>query len=230
MIMISFYVDLEAYRPRPAANSNSGMPIRTNSMTSLRSDGSDSEVLNRLEHLKRQLKDKEARLQQHAKSEAAFLSDIEEQSTVAYRPPSLHRKQSPGYLLNTTRLQHRDFPSTSDNLLRVLQTEDDDEFKPSYFRDDSILMRGGGGISSGDYISSSKRVDLSDGIFVTNIEDAARRRRYGMDPPGYYNRDDPTSMANLELSVSRQYFQKNNKKNISVFLFCRELLNIMNNV
>jgi hypothetical protein len=73
-------------------------------------------------------------------------------------------------------------------------------------------MRGGGGISSGDYISSSKRVDLSDGIFVTNIEDAARRRRYGMDPPGYYNRDDPTSMANLELSVSRQYFQKTTKK------------------
>jgi hypothetical protein len=69
-------------------------------------------------------------------------------------------------------------------------------------------MRGGGGISSGDYISPSKRVDLSDGLFVTNIEDAARRRRYGMDPPGFYNRDDPTSMANLELSVSKIYFAK----------------------
>jgi hypothetical protein len=206
MIMINCYVDLEAYRPRPAANSNSGMPIRTNSMTSLRSDGSDSEVLNRLEHLKRQLKDKEARLHQHVnhrQTENALLSDIEEYSAVTYRPPSSHRKQSPGYLLNTSSVRYRDLPTTNDNLLRVLQTDDDDEFKPSYFRDDSILMRGAGGHVGGDYISSSKRVDLVDGMFVTNIEDTARRRRYGNDPPGFYNRDDPTSMANLELSVSK---------------------------
>lgn len=197
--------NLEAYRTRVGVPSNPGYPIRTNSTVSLRSDGSDSEVLNRLEHLKRQLKDKEARMHQHAKSEAALLSDIEEHSTVAYRPPSQPRRQSPGYLLNTGRLYHDDLPSTHNKLLRVLQTEDDDEFKPSYFRDDSILMRGGGGaggLTSGDYISPSKRVDLSDGIFVTNIEDTARRRRYGMDPPGFYDRDDPTSMANLELSVS----------------------------
>lgn len=186
---------------------NPGYPIRTNSMVSLRSDGSDSEVLNRLEHLKRQLKDKEARLHQHAKAEAALLSDIEEQSAILYRPPSqtlITRRDSPGYLLNTARVHHRDFhTSSNDKLLRVLQADDDDEFKPSYFRDDSILMRGGGGMNSGEYISPSKRVDLSDGIFVTNIEDAARRRRLRPDPPGYYDRDDPTSMANLELSVSR---------------------------
>jgi hypothetical protein len=166
-------------------------------MVSLRSDGSDSETLARLEHLKRQLKDKEARLHQHQKADA-FLSDIEEQSTVAYQPPT-RRTQSPGYLLNTARVHHS---SSQNKLLRVLQTEDDDEFKPSYFRDDSILMRGGAGIAT-DYVSPSKRVDLSDGMFVTNIEDAARRRRYGTDPPRFYDRDDPTSMANLELSVSK---------------------------
>ena len=185
-------------------NGNPGIPIRTNSMISLRSDGSDSEVLNRLEHLKRQLKDKEARLHQHAKSEAALLSDIEEHTAVKYRPPS---GQSPGFLLDSTRTHRRDLSTTTanDRLLRVLQTDDDDEFKPSYFRDDSILMRGGAGITGGEYISPSKRVDLSDGIFVTNIEDTARRRRYGLDPPGFFDRDDPTSMANLELSVSLSF-------------------------
>jgi hypothetical protein len=76
-------------------------------------------------------------------------------------------------------------------------------------------MRGAAGITSGDYISPSKRVDLSDGMFVTNIEDSARRRRYGMDPPGFYDRDDPTSMANLELNVSK----KISKKIFPFFLF-----------
>jgi len=130
--------------------------------------------------------------------------------------------------LNTARVHHRDLPSSTHNkLLRVLQTDDDDEFKPSYFRDDSILMRGGGGggITSGDYISPSKRVDLSDGIFVTNIEDTARRRRYGMDPPGFYDREDPTSMANLELNVRKKYLRKKKKL---LFYICRELLNKMN--
>jgi hypothetical protein len=195
-----------------------GYPIRTNSTTSVRSDGSDSEVLNRLEHLKRQLKDKEARLQQHAKTEAALLSDIEEQSTVAYRPPSQPRKQSPVYLLNTARVHHRDIPSSTHNKLLSIQADDDDEFKPSYFRDDSILMRGGGGaaVTNGDFISPSKRVDLSDGMFVTNIEDAARRRRYGIEPPRFYDRDDPTSMANLELSV-RKNISKNKNKYFEMF-------------
>jgi hypothetical protein len=197
-------------------------------MSSLRSDGSDSDVLNRLEHLKRQLKDKEARLHQHAKADA-FLSDIEEQSTVAYRPPSQPLLQSPGYLLNTARVHHRDLPTTSHNkLLRILQTDDDDEFKPSYFRDDSILMRGGAGITTGDYISPSKRVDLSDGMFVTNIEDTARRRRYGADPPGFYDRDDPTSMANLELNVSKHIRRKNLEDLFVFFCISRELLNKTN--
>ncbi|CAF3602863.1 unnamed protein product [Rotaria sp. Silwood1] len=192
-------------RSRPQANYNTNYPLRTNSTASLRSDGSDSEVLHRLEHLKRQLKDKEARLKQHAKSEPALLSDIEEQTRVSYLPPSqspLLRKQSPGYLLNTTQIPYRHAPSTHDKLLRVLQTDDDDEFKPSYFRDDSILMRGGGGggITGGEYISPSKRVDLVDGMFVTDIEDAARRRRYGIDPPSFFDPNDPTSMASLELN------------------------------
>ncbi|CAF0956483.1 unnamed protein product [Rotaria sordida] len=192
------------HRSRPQAYYNTNVPLRTNSTTSLRSDGSDSEVLNRLEHLKRQLKDKEARLHQHAKSEAALLSELEAKTTVSYLPPSqrsLSRKQSPGYLFNTTQLPYRNAPSTNDKLLRILQTDDDDEFKPSYFRDDSILMRGGGGGITGDeYISPSKRVDLVDGMFVTNIEDTARRRRYGFEPPGFYDPSDPTSMASLELN------------------------------
>lgn len=200
---------LIASRSRPVGSMNPGYPIRTNSMISVRSDGSDSETLNRLEHLKRQLKDKEARLQQHAKAQTGLLSDIEEQSAILYRPPSetlITRRQSPGFLLNTARVHHRDMTTTSsDKLLRVLQADDDDEFKPSYFRDDSILMRGGGGVSTGEYISPSKRVDLSDGIFVTNIEDAARRRKFRPDPPRYFDRDDPTSMANLELSVSQNF-------------------------
>ncbi|CAF3846341.1 unnamed protein product [Rotaria magnacalcarata] len=196
----------QTHRARPQANLNNNGPFRTNSTASLRSDGSDSEVLNRLEHLKRQLKDKEARLQQHSKSQAALLSDIEEQTAVSYRPPSLphpQRKQSPGYMHHTTQFPYQTVPSAHDKLLRVLQTDDDDEFKPSYFRDDSILMRGGGGgLTDGEYISPSKRVDLVDGIFVTNIEDTTRRRRdrYGFDPSGFYDRDDPTSMANLELN------------------------------
>ncbi|CAF3312525.1 unnamed protein product [Rotaria socialis] len=199
----------QTHRPRLQANFNNNGPFRTNSTASLRSDGSDSEVLNRLEHLKRQLKDKEARLQQHSKSQAALLSDIEEQTAVSYRPPSLphsQRKQSPGYMRHTAQFPYQTVPSAHDKLLRVLQTDDDDEFKPSYFRDDSILMRGGGGggggLTGGEYISPSKRVDLVDGIFVTNIEDTARRRRdrYDFDPPGFYDRDDPTNMANLELN------------------------------
>lgn len=201
-------------------------------MISLRSDGSDSETLNRLEHLKRQLKDKEARLHQHAKSDAALLSDIEEHSTVAYRPPSqplIINRQSPTYLLNTARVHHRDLSTTSnDKLLRVLHADDDDEFKPSYFRDDSILMRGGAGLTSGEYVSPSKRVDLSDGIFVTNIEDAARRRRFRPDPPAFYDRDDPTSMANLELSVSEKACERKAKIYCSCLSICRESPNKMN--
>ena len=173
-------------------------------MTSLRSDGSDSELLNRLELLKRQLKDKEDRLRQHAhrqRTDAAHLSDIEEKPSVNYRLPSPVaqpplRRLTPEYLLSTTRLDRRRSPLDSDRLLRVLQNEDDDEYKPSYFRDDSILMRGTGG-----FVSPSKRVDLVDGMFVTNLDDSTRRRRHGWDPTNYFDRDNPTSMANLELNV-----------------------------
>lgn len=157
--------------------------------------------------MKQQLKDKEARLHQHTKSQGALLSDIDEQVPTSYVPPSqqpLHYRQSPTYIPTTTHLPFQTGLSTHDKMLRVLQTDDDDEFKPSYFRDDSILMRGGGGggLTGADYIPPSKRVDLVDGIFVTNLEDAARRRRYGYDPPGFFDSDDPTSMANLELGVS----------------------------
>jgi hypothetical protein len=48
---------LETYRSRPGGNINTGYPYRTNFTISLRSDGLDSEVLNRLEHSKGQLKD-----------------------------------------------------------------------------------------------------------------------------------------------------------------------------
>ena len=168
-------------------------------MTSLRSDGSDSEVLNRLEQLKRQLKDKEARLQQQAhrqRAEAAILSDIEEKSTVHYLPPTspaAQRRPSIEYILKPTR---RYSPTNSERLLRILQNEDDDEFKPSYFRDDSILMRGTG------YVSPSKRVDLVDGMFVTNTDEPIRRRRYDISTLDRYDRENPTSLASLELNVS----------------------------
>lgn len=177
-------------------------------MTSLRSDGSDSETLKRLEHLKLQLKEKESYFQEQARrrrAEAA-LSDIEENPKKIYQPPTKlpsPRRSSPEYLLNTTRLPRRPSPTASDRLLRVLE---DDEFKPSYFRDDSILMRGVDG-----YVSPAKRVDLVDGIFVTDIEDTARRRRYGLDSLKYFDRDDPTSMASLQLevcSISINMFQR----------------------
>ena len=175
---------------------------RTASMTSLRSDGSDSETLNRLEHLKRQLKEKEHYFYQQARRQRAegALPDIDENSTTSYVPrskPPVDRRDSPEYLLNTTRLPRRLSPTSNEQLLRVLQT-DEDEFRPSYFRDDSILMRGADG-----YISPAKRVDLVDGIFVTNIEDTARRRRYDLDSWRYHDRDNPTSMASLQLDVSR---------------------------
>ena len=202
-------------------------------MVSLRSDGSDSELLNRLELLKRQLKDKEDRLRQHAsrqRDEAAPLSDIDELSTVHHRvlAPALPlpRRLTPEYLLKPTRLDRRRSPLTNDRLLRVLQNDDDDEFKPSYFRDDSILMRGTGG-----YVSPSRRVDLVDGIFVTNLDDSYRQRRYGLDPPHFFDRDNPTSMANLELSVRRDIDPHGHERERegNRLLFSRESQNRMNN-
>jgi hypothetical protein len=199
-------INLEAYRSRPRPNSNTAMPIRANSTTSLRSDGSDSEVLNRLEHLKRQLKDKEARLQEHV-SRHQPASNTDEQSKVTYQPPSqapAQRKQSPGFMLNAARVHHRESPTTNDKVRRILQTDDDVEYKPSYFRDDTTLMGGAGrnhGHTDDEYFSSSKRIDSASRMFPTNIEKEASRRRYGFDQPGYYDREDPSSTANYELNV-----------------------------
>ncbi|CAF0772023.1 unnamed protein product [Rotaria sordida] len=195
----------QTYRPRPRANSNSGMPMRTNSTTSLRSDGSDSEVLNRLEHLKRQLKDKEARLQEHVNDHQAELnstSNRDEYPKTTYQPP-MQRKPSPQFLFNAARVHHRDSPTTNDRMRRMIQTDDDIEFKPSYFRDDAILMGGSNENlrkNDNDYYSASKRIDSANQIFATNIEKEANRRRYGHDSPGFYDRDDPTTIANYELN------------------------------
>jgi len=190
------------------------MPMRTNSTTSLRSDGSDSEVLNRLEHLKRQLKDKETRLQEHVnrhQTEPNSSSNIEEQSKTTYQPPSqapLQRKQSPAFLFNAARVHHhRDSPTSNDKIRRMLQTDDDMEFKPNYFRDDTILMGGAGGNNrqnNGEYYSSSKRIDSGNQMFITNTEKEANRRRYGLDQSGFYDQEDPTTMANYELNVSKK--------------------------
>jgi hypothetical protein len=197
------------------------MQGRSNSTASLRSDGSDSEVLNRLEHLKRQLKDKEARLQdhviQHQQTGHGSSSHTEEHSKTTYQPPSqppLQRKQSPGFLLNAARVHHRDSPSAHDKAHRILQTDDDMEFKPSYFRDDTTLMGGAGGNNGhkGDeYYSSSKRIDSADRMFGTNIEKEASRRRYGPDSSNFYDQEDPTNMANFELNVSRNIDKQGNK-------------------
>ncbi|CAF2407712.1 unnamed protein product [Rotaria sp. Silwood2] len=196
----------QTFRSRPRANSNSGMPMRTNSTTSLRSDGSDSEVLNRLEHLKRQLKDKEARLQEHVnhhQGQPNSSSNTNEYSKTTYQPPT-QRKQSPQFLFNAARVHHhRDSPTANDRTRRIIQTDDDMEFKPGYFRDDAILMGGSNENlrqNDNDYYSSSKRINSGNRIFTTNIEKEASRRRYGHDPTGFYDQDDPTTMANFELN------------------------------
>ena len=191
-------IHLEANRPRPRADSNSGMPMRVNSTTSLRSDGSDSEVLNRLEHLKRQLKDKEARLQDHVTRHQGT-AHPEEPAKMTYQPPTqvpVPRRQSPGFLISAARVHHhRDSPVDNNPARRILQTDDDMEFKPSYFRDDAVLMGGG-------RQTSAKRVDSGNRMFITNTEKEANLRRYGYGIPGFDDQDDPTSIANYELNVS----------------------------
>ena len=80
------------------------------------------------------------------------------------------------------------------------------EFKPGYFRDDTTLMGGAGRNNrhtDDEYFSSSKRIDSANRIFPTNIEKEASRRRYGYDQPGFYDHEDPTTMANYELNVSK---------------------------
>jgi hypothetical protein len=185
--------------------------MRANSTTSLRSDGSDSEVLNRLEHLKRQLKDKEARLQEHVTLHQTG-PNSEEQSKKTYQPPSqpsVQRKPSPAFPLNAARVHHRDSPTNSEKIRHMLQTDDDMDYKPNYFRDDAILMNGNRGQKNDDYYSSSKRVDSGHRMFVTNTEKEANRRRYGHDPSGFYDEEDPTSMANYELNVSKKKIIEN---------------------
>ena len=201
------FFNLEIYRSHARQNSNSGMPMRTNSTASLRSDGSDSEVLNRLEHLKRQLKDKEARLQDHVnryQAESNAPTNIE----VNYRAPpspSFQRTQSPKFLLNPARHHHRDSPSANGQMRHLLHTDDDIEFRPGYFRDDTVLMKGTNetvGRYDSEYYPPSKRIDSADRIFPTNIEREASRRRYNINPSNFYGQDDSTSVANYELNVS----------------------------
>jgi hypothetical protein len=176
------------------------MPMRANSTTSLRSDGSDSEVLNRLEHLKRQLKDKEARLQDHVSRHQAA-PHTEEPPKMTYQPP-IPRRQSPGFLINAARVRHRDSPVDNNPVRRILQTDDEMEFKPSYYRDDTVLMNG--------RQASAKRVDSGNHMFITNTEKEASRRRYGYGIPEFDDREDPTSMANYELNVSENHHRNRN--------------------
>ncbi|UJR33094.1 hypothetical protein I4U23_020551 [Adineta vaga] len=189
------------YRSRPRLNSNSGLPNRTGSAASLRSDGSDSEVLNRLEHLKRQLKDREARLQEH----------VNRHQTTEQTSKS-SRKQSPGLVFNTARVHHRDSPTTNDVVRRILQTDDDIEYKPSYFRDDTILLGGAGGLnanSDNEFFSSLKRMNADNRKINDEIEREGNRSRYGHNQPKYYEQDDPTSMANYELNrIAKQNEQR----------------------
>lgn len=178
--------------------------MRTNSNLSLRSDGSDSEVLNRLEHLKRQLKDKEARLQDHVsryQSDTTSSNNID--TTKSSYQPSIVRKQSPGFMMNAPRVHHRDSPTNIDRSRRLIQADDDLEYKPGYFRDDTILMSGvtGAQPTRMDPLLERRR-DSSERLFGSNIErEAASRRRYGYEGRDYYDNDDPTALANLELNV-----------------------------
>ena len=180
-----------------------GMHMRPGSATSLRSDGSDSEVLNRLEHLKRQLKDKEALLQEHVHRhhhEPASAGHMDEPTrSIPFHPAPVQRNHSATRLLSAARVHHRDSPTNSEKMRRILQSDDDQEYKPSYFRDDAILM--GGGSSGHDY-PLTKRVDSADHMFSTNLEREATRRRHNHVQPNSYDMDDPTSMANFELNVS----------------------------
>jgi hypothetical protein len=191
--------------------------MRPNSVTSLRSDGSDSEVLNRLEHLKRQLKDKEARLQEHVVNHQNG-SNAEEKSKMTYQPPSqppVQRKASPAFMLNAARVHHRDSPTNSEKMRQMFQTDEETDFKPNYFRDDAVLMGGNRGKKNDDYYSSSKRVDSGHQMFVTNTEKEANRRHYGQDQSGFYDEEDPTSMANFELNVSKHHHHRYEK---SIFI------------
>jgi hypothetical protein len=40
-------------------------------------------------------------------------------------------------------------------------------------------------------------------MFITNTEKEANRRRYGLDQAGFYDEEDPTTMANYELNVNK---------------------------
>jgi hypothetical protein len=55
-----------------------------------------------------------------------------------------------------------------------------------------------------EYFSSSKRIDSANRMFDTNIEKEANRRRYSRDSRGFYNQEDPTTMANYELNVNKK--------------------------
>lgn len=220
---------VETHHTRARPNSNTGHAIRTNSALSLRSDGSDSEVLNRLEHLKRQLKDKEARLQEHVvrhQTDTTSTSQVHETTKTTYQPPT-SRKQSPGFLLNAARMHHRDSPTNNYHAARLLQADDDLEYKPGYFRDDTILMSGAAAGTTGQDYYPSKRVDSADRLFDTKIERAANQRKYGHDTNHYYDREDPTAMANYELNVR----DDETFSDLSFSFFSRrESLNRTNNV
>lgn len=160
-------------------------------------------MLTRLEHLKRQLKDKEARLQEHVvrhQAETTSAPQVSEPPKASYQPPT-SRKQSPGFLLNAARMHHRDSPTNNDRARRLLQTDDDLEFRPSYFRDDTILMNGAEAGPIGQEYYPSKRIDSADRLFGTKIEREANQRKYGYGSNNYYDQDDPTAMANYELNV-----------------------------
>jgi hypothetical protein len=114
--------------------------------------------------------------------------------------------------MSAARVHHRDSPTNSEKIRHIIQNDDEVEYKPNYFRDDAILMGGNRGQKHNEYHSSSKRVDSGNRMFVTNTEKEANRRRYGHDPSGSYDQEDPTSMANYELNVS-----KNNHRNKNTF-------------
>ncbi|CAF1071214.1 unnamed protein product [Adineta steineri] len=194
----------QTYRARPRQNSNAGMPVRNSSAASLRSDGSDSEVLNRLEHLKQQLRDRERKLQDHVNRHQTD-------------QPKTQSKQHPGFVLNTPRVHHRDSPTTNDVVRRILQTDDDAEFNPSYFRDDTILLGGAGGnhANNDDKFFSSiikERMNSGNRKFTDEIEQASRHpynNNNNHNPSKYYDHEDPTSMANYELNrIAKQNEQR----------------------
>ncbi|CAF0921033.1 unnamed protein product [Adineta ricciae] len=172
-------------------------------------ESSDSDVLQRLMQLKRQLREKENRLRDTIQEETTTTrTRIVDYSSPPYLPPPqpfyVQRRESSDDLLDVARIHYRDAPLTHDILLNILKTAEGDEANPSYIRDDSVMMQGVAGgkrITSAEFLSVPKPPGISDELFnSSSIESLAGRRRYGNSLPAFYDNIDSLEMADKELN------------------------------